>query len=295
MSLRWPFIGVRVPPREHARVERFARASRGLPAGGRSSAVRALLALGLDAAARPAWRDERWCDLHDALARIDALLDALGRAVSANPALLAWLLGQIPDGRQAPSADALAQSLEALLEADWDERCRLRGVPRARPVPQAARALRETPRDAAAPQQRRRLVATTVRLSERDVQRVLAYATRVDLGRQAALAQLVQRGLDATDADAARDDVDRLLDSARRIELRLDLIGALTTSPASVVLHLWRHLTGRTEEWERVLLHEVQAVAEATWHALRSAAAQPLPGSLALDPSDETEGDGWPS
>ncbi len=142
---------------------------------------------------------------------------------------------------------------------------------------------------------RPRLRPLTVRLAQRDVERVTAHALRGARSQQATLVDLVQRGLDASECEVRRDDLARLLDRAERVERLLDAIGALATSPASVVIHLWRHLTGRSEEWERVLLHEVCVVAEATWRALQEGPPQPLPGRLALDPSDETEGDGWPT
>ncbi len=292
-----PLLEGRVSPAEMARVRAFSRHYCALHGGTHADAFRALVHLGLDAFARPRLHDERWCDLHDRLTHIEALVDALGRAVSANPALAAWLLAQAPATRSTPSAESLADALDGLLAADWDDRCRALGVPRARPhvtrPTTSATGASDTRRDLP-PLPRRTLVATTVRLSPEDFQRACSYALRVELGRQAALARLVQRGLDAADAEAQLDDVARLLVSARRIEAQLEAIGPLATSPASVVVHLWRTLTGRTEEWEWRVLREVFEVAEMTWRSLQSGPPQPTPGRLRVDPGDDEEGVGWP-
>jgi hypothetical protein len=287
----------RVTAEDMARVQAFTRAWRAFHRGTAADAFRALVRLGLDAAARPGDEDTRAYDLEDRLTRIEALLDALGRAVSATPALAAWLLANAPVTQaEAPAAEVLAEALEELLAADWDERRREHGLPRPRSIE------RRAPRpalDVPAPRQpsvaRGRLRATTLRLSPRDFDRAAAHALRSTQARQAALVELLRRGLDAAECEARRDDLARLLDRADRIERLLDAIGPLATSPASVIIHLWRHLTGRPEEWERVLLHEVSVVAEATWHALQSGPAQPVPGKLRLDPTNEAEGDGWPT
>jgi hypothetical protein len=293
-----PRLEGRVTPSELARVQAFSRAWRALHGGTASDAFRALLRLGLDAAARPGMHDERWCDLDDRLVQIEARLDALGRAVAANPALTAWLLAQAPAQASAPTAEALGDAIEALCQADWDDHCRALGVPRARPWvkrPTSPPLGLPDPDPDAPPLPRQHLVATTVRLSPEHFERAVAYATRVDLGRQAALAELVQRGLDAADSEAQLDDIARLLVSSRRIEAQLDAIGPLAASPASVVIHLWRQLTGRPEEWEWAVLREVYDIAEMTWRALQNGPPQPVPGRLRVDPIDEEEDDGWPS
>ncbi len=293
-----PLLEGRVSSAEMARVRAFSRDYYALHGGTQSDAFRALLRLGLDVFARPRLHDERWCELHDRLTRIETLVDALGRAVSANPALAAWLLAQAPATASAPSAEAIGDALEALCAADWDDRCHVLGVPRARrdvtrPTTPAARTS-DTRRDVP-PMPRRTLVATTVRLSPEHFQRACSYAARAELGRQAALVDLVQRGLDMTDAEAQVDDIARLLVSSRRIEAQLDAIGPLATAPASVVVHLWRRLTGRSEQWEWTVVREVFDAAERAWRALQSGPPQPAPGRLQVDPSDEEEGVGWPS
>ncbi len=296
-AMRQPRVEGRVTSDELARVRAFSSAWRAFHGGSNADAFRALIRLGLTAAAHGGDLDERWYDVEDRIERIEVLLDALGRAVSATPALAAWLLAHAPSTDAAgPSAEELADGLEELLAADWDERRQRLGLPRAGPRP--ARVERPALDLPAAPSKsvvRPRLRAVTVRLGQRDVERVTAHALRGARSQQATLVDLVQRGLDAAECELRRDDLARLLDRANRLERLLDVIGPLATSPASVVIHLWRHLTGRSEEWERVLLHEVSVVAEATWRALQEGPPQPLPGRLALDPSDETEGDGWPT
>jgi hypothetical protein len=293
-----PLLEGRITPAEMTRVRAFSRDWCALHGGTSSDAFRALLRLGLDAFARPRLHDARWCELHDRLSRLETLTDALGRAVSATPALAAWLLAQAPATTSAPSAEALGDAIEALCAADWDDRCRALGVPRARPgVVRPTTAPVDAPHTNpdVPPLPRRTLVATTVRLSPEDFERACAYAMRAELGRQAALADLVQRGLDATDSEAQLDDIARLLVSARRIEAQLDAIGPLATSPGSVVVHLWRTLTGRPEEWEWTVLREVFDIAEMSWRALQDGPPQPAPGRLQVDPIDAEEGDGWPS
>lgn len=295
--MRQPRVEGRVTVEDAARVRAFASAWRAFHGGTPADAFRALLRLGLDAAARSAVQDARLADLDDRLARIETLLDALGRAVSATPALVGWLLANVPAPvSDAPSAEALADTLETLLECDWAERCRAHGLPRPRtvPTPAAAPAFGVGAPALAVPASPR-LRATTLRLAPRDFERAAAHAVRAGLGRQAALVDLVQRGLDAAEAQGSRDALERLLDRARRIERQLDLIGPLATSPASVAVHLFGRLAGRSEEWERVLLDEVRTVAAATWRGLQHGPPQPVPGKLALDPSDEEENDGWPT
>jgi hypothetical protein len=294
--MRQPRIEGRVTAEDMARVRAFSSAWRAFHGGTDADAFRALLRLGLDSAGRPHVHDARLADIEDRLQRIEVALDALGRAVSGTPALVTWLLANVPaPAPDAPSADALADALETLLECDWDERCRLHGVPRPRPTRETPAAPLGTAAPVPDSPAGSRLRATTVRLSPRDFDRAAAHAVRLGLGRQAALVDLVQRGLDSAEATAARDTLARLLDRARRIERQLDLIGPLATSPASVAIHLFRHIAGRNDEWERVLLHEVRTVAEATWRGLHQGPPQPVPGRLALDPIDDTEGDGWPT
>jgi hypothetical protein len=296
-AMRQPRVEGRVSSGELARVRAFSSAWRAFHGGSNADAFRALICRGLDAAARGSAEDERWYDLEDRVERIEVRLDALGRAVSATPALAAWLLANAPStDASAPSAEELAEGLEELLAADWDERRQRLGLPC--PGRRQARAERPALGVPAAPSKGatpRRLRAVTVRLAPGDFARAAAHALRGARNQQAALVELVRRGLDAVECETRRDDLARLLARAERIERLLDAIGPLATSPASVVIHLWRHLTGRTEEWERVLLHEVTVVAEASWHALQEGPPQPVPGRLALDPSDETEGDGWPT
>lgn len=296
-AMRQPRVEGRVSCDELARVRAFSSAWRAFHGGSNADAFRALICRGLDAAARSSADDERWYDLEDRVERIEALLDALGRAVSATPALAAWLLANAPStDASAPSAEELAEGLEELLAADWNERRHRLGLPRPRPrSPRPARPALDIPPAPSKAASRTRLRAVTVRLAPRDFERTAAYAMRGARNRQAALVDLVRRGLDASECETRRDDLARLLDRAERIERLLDVIGPLATSPAAVVVHLWRHLTGRPEEWERVLLHEVAVVAEATWHALQEGLPQAAPGRLALDPIDETEGDGWPT
>jgi hypothetical protein len=292
-----PRLEGRVSPDEMARVRAFSSAWRAAHGGTDADAFRALVRLGLDAAARPCSHDARWFEIEDRLERIEVLLDALGRAVSAMPSLAAWLLANAPATQfDAPSAEAMAEALEELLALDWDERCRRHGVPRPRaPLLRSEPVVFDVPpsREANAPGLR--LKGTTVRLSPGDWERVAAHVARTQLTQQAALVGLIRSGLDAAEIETVRDDLARLLGRAHRIESQLDAIGPLATSGASVVVHLWRHLTGRPEEWEQVVLREAFAVAEATWHGLQEGPPQPVPGKLLLDPIDESEGDGWPT
>ncbi len=292
-----PLLEGRISPSDMARFQAFSRGWQALHGGTPGDAFRAFVRLGLDAASRPHLEDPRWCEFHDRLQEIERLVDTLGRAVSANPALAAWLISQAPVTADAPTPQAIGDAIEALCAADWDDRCRALGVPRARPwvkrpttppidIPEADPDAPPIPRD--------HLIATTVRLAPQDFERVCAYASRFAARRQSALVELVQRGLDATDADAQLDDIARLLVSSRRIEAQLDAIGPLATSPGSVVLHLWRRLTGRSEEWEWTVLRELFDVAEMSWRALQEGPPQPAPGCLLVDPINEEEGDGWP-
>lgn len=291
-----PRLEGRVSSDEMARVRAFSSAWRAAHGGTDADAFRALVRLGLDAAARPRSHDARGFDVEDRLERIEALLDALGRAVSGTPSLAAWLLANAPATRaDAPSAEAMAEALEELLAADWDERRQRLGLPRPRaPVRRREAVALDVPARCEAPSGPR-LKGTTVRLSPGDWERVAAHVARVGVGRQAALVDLVRRGLDTAEVESVRDDLARLLDRAHRIEAQLDAIGPLATSGASVVVHLWRHLTGRPEEWERAVLRETFDVAEATWHGLQEGPPQPVPGKLQLDPIAESEGDGWPT
>jgi hypothetical protein len=86
-----------------------------------------------------------------------------------------------------------------------------------------------------------------------------------------------------------RDDIDRLLESSRRIELQLDEIGALATAPAAVVVHLWRREKGFTDEWEQVVLNELTEVAHATWMNIQAGPPEPAPDALLGDGEDDED------
>ncbi len=137
--MRARLMETRVDAADSARIDAFIRAWKGPSKRSESEAVRALLRLGLEAAAQPRLFDERWLDIEERLARIEQLLDALGRCVAANPALTAWLLGQVGHDRGEAARERLAESIELLIQADWDERCRARGIPRPRHVPRRRR------------------------------------------------------------------------------------------------------------------------------------------------------------
>lgn len=271
--MNWPFVGTKVPPDLHARLQRFAQAWRAMHGGDRSAAVRRLLELGLDAAARPAHYDERWLDLLERLERVETLLDALGVAVSALPALVTWLHATSSPYRD-PSGDAaLAERLDAVFAADWDQRCRARGIPRPRHVKAARRApIGEPVRPHA-----RRTRKTTVRLTPDLYDRVLAMALRDEVPWQVALCRLLDLGVRHADATRDADHLRRLLESARRLEVQLDEIGALATGAPSISAHLWRRANNLTDQDEADLLAEVHAVAVATWAQLLAGAPQAAP------------------
>lgn len=260
----WPILTVRVAPDDHARVERFVNAWRALHGGDRSTALRALIHLGLDAAARPETFDERWCDTRDRLARAETLLDALGTAVSALPALVTWLIQQAQPQHSSDDQTATAERLEALFQADWDERCRARGIPR----PRYATGSRRAPIGQTVPQPASRGWRTSVRLPLEFRSRVAALALRDDLTAQAALRQALLIGLLQLESAAHRTEIERLLESTRRIEVQLDEIGGLATAGASVAIHLWCRIKGLPDEVELALLTEVHTVAAATWAQL---------------------------
>jgi hypothetical protein len=271
--MNWPFVGAKVPPDMHARMQRFIQAWCAMHGADRSAAVRRLLELGLDSAARPAHHDERWLDLLERLERIETLLDALGVAVSALPALVTWLHAMSSPYRDPQGDAALAARLDALFAADWDQRCRTRGIPRPRYVKVARRA----PIGEAARQQVRRTRKTTVRLTPELCDRVLAVAQRDELPWQVALCRVLEFGLRHADGEHDADNTRRLLDSARRIEVQLDEIGALATGAPSISAHLWRRANNLSDQDEADLLAEVQAVALATWAHLLSGAPQAAP------------------
>ncbi len=87
-------VEARVGASESARIDTFIRSSNGRAKRTESDGIRALIRLGLDAAARPELFDDRWLDLGERLDRVERLLDVLGRCVAANPALAAWVLTQ---------------------------------------------------------------------------------------------------------------------------------------------------------------------------------------------------------
>ncbi len=262
--MSWPFVGTKVPPDLHARLQRFARAWCAMHGGDRSAALRALLALGLDTAARPAHYDERWLDLQERVERVETLLDALGVAVSALPALVTWLHATSSPHRVRQADAALAERLDALFAADWDQRCRTRGIPR----PRHTKALRRPPLGEPSRPYVRRTKKTTVRLTNDLYDRVLAVAVADDIPWQVALCRLLDIGVRHVDAVRDADDLRRLLESSRRIEVQLDEIGALATGAPSISVHLWRRVNKLTDQDEADLLAEVHAVAVATWAQL---------------------------
>lgn len=280
--MRWPFVATRLPPGDHARLERFVTAWRALHPGDRAAAVRALLLLGLDAAARPQSYDERWLDINERLGRVEALLDALGVAVSAIPSLVAWLQQQAAPYMSEDAKLALAERFEALIQADWDQRCRNRGIPR----PRFVRTPRREPIGTRVPPPLARAWRTSVRLPWVFRARVTALALRDETSAQAALRQALQVGLDALEQSAYRDDLARLLEAIRRVEVQLDEIGALATSGPALGVHLWRRAKGFSERTEASVLAELHTVALATWAHLVAG-----PPDLAAPLKDESEED----
>lgn len=277
-------VQARVDATESARIDTFIRASNGAAKTTNSDAIRALIRLGLDAAARPELFDDRWLDLEERLDRIERLLDVLGRCVAANPALVGWMLAQGRE-RGEKGRERLAESVELLIQADWDERCRVRGIPRPRHVPRP----RRQPVGTGVEAHDHRLYPMTVRLPEWYRRRVQALAVRTGERPSIALCHLVEIGIRMAEAEGWHDDIDRLLTSARRIEVQLDEIGALATGPASVVVHLWRREKGLPDEWEQVVLNEVVEVAEATWMNLQQGPPQPAPPELVTGWDDEAD------
>lgn len=276
-------VETRVDGAESARIDAFMRAWNGPSKRSESEAIRALLRLGLEAAAQPRLFDERWLDIEERLARIEQLLDALGRCVAANPALTAWLLGQVGHDRGEAARERLAEGLELLIQADWDQRCRARGIPRPRHVPRPRRHAIGQP----AATRGHKVYRMMLRLPESFRERVQAFAVRRDQPPLVALRRLVEIGIHVAEAEGWRDDIDRLLDSAKRIEVQLDEIGALATGPASVSVHLWRREKGLPEEWEQAVVTEVGEVAEATWMNLLTGPPQPAPAALVGDEDDD--------
>lgn len=281
-------VETRVDATESARIDAFIRAWNGPSKRSESDALRALLRLGLEAAAQPRLFDERWLDIEERLARIEQLLDALGRCVAANPALTAWLLSQVGHERGEAARVRLAESIELLIQADWDERCRTRGIPRPRHVSKPRRQAVGQP----ASTRDHKVYRMMLRLPESFRERVQAFAVRQDQPPLVALRRLVEIGIHVAEAESWRDDIDRLLDSAKRIEVQLDEIGALASGPASVSVHLWRREKGLPDEWEHAVVTEVGEVAEATWMNLLAGPPPPAPAELVGDEDDEalTEG-----
>lgn len=287
--MRARLMETRVDAADSARIDAFIRAWKGPSKRSESEAVRALLRLGLEAAAQPRLFDERWLDIEERLTRIEQLLDALGRCVAANPALTAWLLGQVGHDRGEAARERLAESIELLIQADWDERCRARGIPRPRHVPRP----RRQPVGQPASTRANKVYRMMLRLPESFRERVQAFAVRQDQPPLVALRRLVEIGIHVAEAESWRDDIDRLLDSAKRIEVQLDEIGALASGPASVSVHLWRREKGLPDEWEHAVVTEVGEVAEATWMNLLAGPPPPAPAELVGDEDDDealTEG-----
>lgn len=280
-------VEARVDATEAARIDTFIRASNGAAKRTESDAIRALIRLGLDAAARPERFDDRWLDLNERLDRIERLLDVLGRCVAANPALVGWMLAQGRE-RGEKARERLAENVELLIQADWDERCRARGIPH----PRHLRRPRRQAVGTAVEDRDHRLYRMSVRLPESYRRRVQALAVRTGERPSIALCHLVEMGIRMAEAESWHDDIDRLLTSARRIEVQLDEIGALATGPASVVVHLWRREKGLPDEWEQVVLNEVVEVAEATWMNLQKGPPQPAPAELVTGWDDEADGAG---
>ncbi len=278
-------VEARVDAADAARIDAFARASNGSSTRTPSDAIRALLRLGLDAAAQPRLFDERWLDLEERLARIERVLDALGLCVAANPALAAWLLGQTRHGRDEAARERLAEAIDLLVQADWDERCRARGIPR----PRYVRRPRRQPIGEAAAKPSRKVRRAMLRLPETSWERVLALALRMDQPPLVALRHLVEMGIHVAEAERWRDDIDRLLESSRRIEVQLDEIGALATAPAAVVVHLWRREKGFTDEWEQVVLNELTEAAHATWMNIQAGPPEPAPDAPLNDSEDDED------
>jgi len=276
-------VEARVNAVDSARVEAFVRAWNGPSKRSESEAIRALIRLGLEAAAQPPLFDERWLDIEERLARIERLLDALGLCVAANPALTAWLMAQVGHERGPAARERLAENIELLVQSDWDTRCRARGIPRPRHVPRP----RRQPSGQPTSTETRKLYRMTLRLPESFRQRIQAFAVREDQPPLAALRRLVQIGINVAEAESWRDEIDRLLESSRRIEVQLDEIGALATGPASVSVHLWRREKDLPEEWEQAVVSEVVEVAEATWMNLLAGPPQPAPPELVGDEDDD--------
>jgi hypothetical protein len=288
-----PALQVRLQEPERAAVETFIAAWRSLQEkpteASRADALRTLIRLGLDAAARPSLFDERWFDLLDRIARLEHLLDALGRAVSANPALAAFLIGQSQPARDQRSREHLAEKLEALFQADWDERCRSRGIPR----PRFTRPVRRVPVESALPgaESAPKTFRIGVRVTPEDRRRVVAYAVRADVSAQVAHQRALQIGLAALEAESHQDDIDRLVDRLKRVEIQLDEIGALATTPAAVAVHLVRRWRGHSDEWEQMVLNEVEATALATWTSLQQGPPPSADPSLVDFDLDDDEDD----
>lgn len=269
--MSWPFVGLKIPPGDHALLERFVAAWRALHPGDRSAALRALLRLGLDAAARPQNYDDRWLDVRERLSRAEALLDALGVAVSGVPALVTFLQSHAHGALDERTRTALAERLELLFQADWDHRCRARGVPR----PRFTTLPRRAPIGEPIHEPARRAWKTTVRLSRETRARVVAVTLRDEITSQAALRRALELGLRQLEVGAHHDELQRLVDAVKRIEIQLDEIGALATGGPAVAVHLWRRAKRLSDADEATLLAEVYDVAAATWAQLLAGPPQP--------------------
>ena len=276
-------VEARVDASEAARIDAFIRATNGASRRSESEAIRALLRLGLEAAAQPRLFDERWLDLEERLTRIEQLLDALGRCVSANPALAAWLFSQVGHERDTATKERLADSIELLLQADWDERCRSRGIPRPRHVPRPRRQPIGSPEG----KPKRQVYRMTLRLPAAHRERVRALAIRLGHPPLVALRHLVEMGIRVAETETWRDDLDRLVGAARRIEVQLDEIGAVAAGPAALIVHLWRREKGLPEEWEHAVVTEVGEVAEAAWMNLLAGPPMAPPADLISDGDDD--------
>jgi hypothetical protein len=227
--------------------------------------------------------DERWLDFEERLARLELLLDALGRCVSANPSLAAWLISQSGRDRDAKARERLAESIELLLQADWDERCRARGIPR----PKHTRRERRPPIGTPQAKPDRQVHRMMLRLPTAYRDRVLAFAMRTSQRPLVALRRLVEMGIQMAETETWRDDIDRLVSAARRLEIQLDEIGAIASGPAALVVHLWRREKDFSDEWEQAVIAEVGEVAEAAWLNLLAGPPPPAPRELVGDDDDD--------
>lgn len=277
-----PPVETRVSDAESERLERFVEVWRALHPGERSAALRALLQLGLDAAARPQMHGERWLDLDEQLIRMSTLLDALGIAVASLPAFVAWIVQHNHWSASEEQRAALAERLEGLMSLDWDERCRRRGIPR----PRYTRAPRTRPIGDPPPRQAGRPWRTTVRLPSALRERVTGVALRDATSAHAALLRALTVGLDVLEGAAYGQPMERLLESTRRIQVQLDEIGAVAAGAPALAVHLWCRLEHRGHETEQAMLVELHDYARALWAHLL---AGPEPAAAPKPDLDEEE------